>query len=65
MFVARISIVINGMTTGSTESIQALESITIIATMPFTIILLLGSGSLLKALLTEVDKPKAVTKRVS
>ncbi|WP_375322272.1 BCCT family transporter [Aliivibrio logei] len=50
---------------GGTESIQALQSITIIAAMPFTIILLLGSASLLKGLLTEVDKPKAATKRVN
>ncbi len=50
---------------GGTESIQALQSITIIAAMPFTIILLLGSASLLKGLLTEVDKPKAAAKRVN
>ncbi len=41
---------------GGTQSIQALQSITIIAAMPFTIILLLGSVSLFKGLLTEVDK---------
>lgn len=44
---------------GGTQSIQALQSITIIAAMPFTIILLIGCFSLLKGLLTEVDKPKS------
>ncbi|MCZ8498928.1 BCCT family transporter [Vibrio lentus] len=39
-----------------TQSIQALQSITIIAALPFTIILLIGCFSLLKGLLTEVDK---------
>ncbi|MDN3628752.1 BCCT family transporter [Vibrio lentus] len=41
---------------GGTQSIQALQSITIIAALPFTIILLIGCFSLLKGLLTEVDK---------
>ena len=50
---------------GGTESIQSLQSITIIAAMPFTIILLLGSVSLLKGLLTEVDKSKDPTNRVN
>ncbi|MDK9759062.1 BCCT family transporter, partial [Vibrio sp. D173a] len=43
---------------GGTESIQALQSITIIAALPFTLILLLGCVSLIKGLLTEVDQPK-------
>ncbi|MCL9774213.1 BCCT family transporter [Vibrio methylphosphonaticus] len=43
---------------GGTDSIQALQSITIIAALPFTLILLLGSISLVKALLTEIDRPK-------
>ena len=50
---------------GGTQSIQALQSITIIAAMPFTIILLLGSVSLLKGLLTEVDQSQASTKQVN
>lgn len=41
---------------GGTQSIQALQSITIIAALPFTIILLIGCVSLLKGLLTEVGK---------
>ncbi|MEZ9789906.1 BCCT family transporter [Vibrio breoganii] len=44
---------------GGTESIQALQSITIIAAMPFTIILLIGCFSLVKGLLTEVGGSKA------
>ncbi|MFL7047694.1 BCCT family transporter, partial [Vibrio cyclitrophicus] len=44
---------------GGTQSIQALQSITIIAALPFTIILLIGCVSLLKGLLTEVDKGQA------
>ncbi|MCW8344814.1 BCCT family transporter [Vibrio sp. ZSDZ65] len=49
---------------GGTDSIQALQSITIIAALPFTFILLLGSVSLVKALLTEVERPK-VTENTS
>ena len=49
---------------GGTQSIESLQSITIIAAMPFTIILLLGSVSLFKGLLTEVDKPKVATDQV-
>jgi BCCT family betaine/carnitine transporter len=49
---------------GGTQSIQALQSITIIAALPFTIILLLGCVSLLKGLLTEVDKPKVIDERI-
>ena len=41
---------------GGTQSIQALQSVTIIAALPFTIILLIGCFSLLKGLLTEVGK---------
>jgi len=41
-----------------------LQSITIIAALPFTIILLLGCVSLLKGLLTEVDKPKVIDERI-
>lgn len=43
---------------GGTESVQALQSITIIAALPFTIILVLGCFSLLKGMLTEVSKVK-------
>ncbi|BED90025.1 BCCT family transporter [Pseudoalteromonas sp. MM1] len=43
---------------GGTESIQALQYITIIAALPFTFILLFGSVSLVKGLLTELE-PKA------
>jgi BCCT family betaine/carnitine transporter len=43
---------------GGTDSIQALQSITIIAALPFTIILILGCVSLLKGMLTEVEKPE-------
>ncbi|MCQ8877062.1 BCCT family transporter [Pseudoalteromonas shioyasakiensis] len=43
---------------GGTESVQALQSITIIAALPFTIILVLGCLSLLKGMLTEVNKVK-------
>lgn len=46
---------------GGTQSIQALQSITIIAALPFTVILLLGCVSLLKGLLTEVEQPEAIT----
>jgi len=42
---------------GGTQSIQALQSITIIAALPFTIILLLGCVSLVKGLLTEIQEP--------
>ena len=49
---------------GGTQSIQALQSITIIAALPFTLILLLGCVSLLKGLLTEVDKPKVIDERI-
>ena len=42
---------------GGTQSIQALQSITIIAALPFTVILLLGCVSLVKGLLTEVEQP--------
>lgn len=45
---------------GGTQSIQALQSITIIAALPFTIILLLACVSLGKGLLTEVDPQKSV-----
>ena len=41
---------------GGTQSIEALQSITIIAALPFTIILLTGCFSLLKGLLTEVGE---------
>ncbi|MEL0629197.1 BCCT family transporter [Psychromonas aquatilis] len=44
---------------GGTQSIQALQSITIIAALPFTIILLLACISLVKGLFTEIDKTKA------
>lgn len=47
---------------GGTQSIQALQSITIIAAMPFTIILLIGCVSLVKGLFTEMDKPQEQTK---
>ena len=46
---------------GGTQSIQALQSITIIAALPFTVILLLGCVSLVKGLLTEIEQPKATT----
>lgn len=46
---------------GGTQSIQALQSITIIAALPFTIILILGCVSLIKGLLTEVEQPKVAT----
>ncbi|ELA8350234.1 BCCT family transporter [Vibrio alginolyticus] len=45
---------------GGTQSVQALQSITIIAAMPFSIILLLGCVSLMKGLITEVEQPKAL-----
>ena len=45
---------------GGTQSIQALQSITIIAALPFTVILLISCVSLVKGMLTEVEKPKAV-----
>lgn len=47
---------------GGKQSIEALQSITIIAALPFTIILLLACISLVKGLFTELDKPKAVVK---
>ena len=47
---------------GGTQSIQALQSITIIAALPFTIILLLACVSLVKGLLTEVEQPRTSTK---
>ncbi|WP_264876582.1 BCCT family transporter [Vibrio agarivorans] len=40
---------------GGTDSIQALQSVTIIAALPFTIILVVGCFSLLKGMLTEVE----------
>lgn len=43
---------------GGTQSVQALQSITIIAALPFTFILVLGCVSLLKGLLTEVGEAK-------
>lgn len=43
---------------GGTDSIQALQSITIISALPFTIILVLACVSLLKGLLTEVGENK-------
>lgn len=43
---------------GGTQSVQALQSITIIAALPFTFILVLGCVSLLKGLLTEVGETK-------
>ncbi|WP_047042973.1 BCCT family transporter [Vibrio mexicanus] len=48
---------------GGTESIQALQSITIIAALPFTIILIVGCVSLLKGLMTEVGQPKAARQK--
>ncbi len=45
---------------GGTQSIQALQSITIIAALPFTIILLLACFSLIKGLLTETDRNKQI-----
>ncbi|MGY5452444.1 BCCT family transporter [Agarivorans sp. MS3-6] len=50
---------------GGTESVQTLQSITIIAALPFTIILLLGCVSLMKGLMTEVDKPQVSTNQVN
>jgi BCCT family betaine/carnitine transporter len=50
---------------GGTESVQALQSITIIAAAPFTIILLLGCVSLLKGLLTEVDQKQEPAEQIS
>jgi len=47
---------------GGTQSIQALQSITIIAALPFTLILLFGCISLMKGLFTEIDQFKAKTK---
>lgn len=47
---------------GGAESIQALQSITIIAALPFTIILLLGCVSLIKGLLTELEQKKIPNK---
>lgn len=46
---------------GGTQSIQALQSITIIAALPFTLILILGCVSLIKGLLTEVEQPQVVS----
>lgn len=43
---------------GGTQSIQALQSITIIAALPFTVILILACISLIKGLLTEVEPRK-------
>ncbi|MDR9825805.1 BCCT family transporter [Vibrio sp. FNV 38] len=43
---------------GGTESIQALQSVTIIAALPFTLILIIGCISLVKGMLTEVDETK-------
>ncbi|NOI79059.1 BCCT family transporter [Vibrio tubiashii] len=50
---------------GGTQSIQALQSITIIAALPFTIILILGCISLIKGLLTEVEQPNSAIKAKS
>ncbi|USD62837.1 BCCT family transporter [Vibrio sp. SCSIO 43140] len=47
---------------GGTDSIQALQSITIIAALPFTIILIMGCVSLLKGMLTEVEQPEVASK---
>jgi BCCT family betaine/carnitine transporter len=47
---------------GGTESIQALQSITIIAAMPFTIILLIGCVSLVKGFFTELEQSSAAKK---
>ncbi|USD67567.1 BCCT family transporter [Vibrio sp. SCSIO 43136] len=44
---------------GGTQSVQALQSITIIAALPFTVILLLGCVSLVKGLFTEVEQPNS------
>ncbi|MDN2483425.1 BCCT family transporter [Vibrio agarivorans] len=44
---------------GGTDSIQALQSVTIIAALPFTIILIVGCFSLLKGMLTEVEGSSA------
>ena len=46
---------------GGTQSIQALQSITIIAALPFTVILLFGCISLVKGLFTEVNEPSVST----
>ncbi|MBY5945759.1 BCCT family transporter [Photobacterium rosenbergii] len=48
---------------GGTDSIQALQSITIIAALPFTIILILGCVSLVRGLFTEIDQTKASHKK--
>lgn len=48
---------------GGTQSIQALQSITIIAALPFTIILILGCVSLVIGLATEFQKPKQYKKK--
>ncbi|MGR5092095.1 BCCT family transporter [Vibrio maritimus] len=48
---------------GGTDSIQALQSITIIAALPFTIILIMGCVSLLKGMLTEVEQPEVASKQ--
>jgi BCCT family betaine/carnitine transporter len=42
---------------GGTDSVQALQSITIIAALPFAVILVIGCISLVKGLLSEVEKP--------
>ena len=47
---------------GGTQSIQALQSITIIAALPFTLILLLGCVSLVKGMLTEREKSSVTNK---
>ncbi|UJF20026.1 BCCT family transporter [Vibrio sp. SS-MA-C1-2] len=47
---------------GGTQSIQALQSITIIAALPFTIILLIGCVSLVKGMLTEREKAPVTNK---
>lgn len=48
---------------GGTDSIQALQSITIIAALPFTIILILGCVSLVRGLFTEIDQTKTSHKK--
>jgi len=47
---------------GGKQSIQALQSITIIAALPFTVILLFGCISLIKGLLTETKQLDTTTK---
>ncbi|MDO6764667.1 BCCT family transporter [Agarivorans sp. 1_MG-2023] len=42
---------------GGTDSVQALQSITIIAALPFAVILVIGCISLVKGLYSEVEQP--------